>query len=82
MKRAGLLKKHICEKKIQISLMRRQKLSIFRFSHYKSMVTISCHSNQFLSERNKNKIYVEANVLSMYAKYQLHPSMVSEKKIF
>ena len=46
-KRRGLLNKHFCEKwKIQISPMRQKKLSISSFSHYKSMGTISCHSNQ------------------------------------
>ena len=55
----------------------------FQFSHYKSMGTISCHSNQSSYPTGiKNTKFVEANVLSMYAKFQLHPLMVSEKKIF
>ena len=55
----------------------------FQFSHYKSMGTICCHSNQsFYPTGIKNTTFVEANVLSMYAKFQLHPLMVSEKKIF
>ena len=46
----------------------------FHFSHYKSMGTISCHSNQSSYPTGiKNTTYVEANVL-IY--------MVSEKKIF
>ena len=46
----------------------------FHFSHYKSMGTISCHRNQSsYSTRIKNTIYVEANVLSMYAKFRLNP---------
>ena len=53
----------------------------FHFSHYKSMGTISCHSNQSSYQTGiKNTTYVKANVLSMYAKFRLH--MVSEKKIF
>ena len=28
---------------------------------------------QVLSDRNKNTTYIEANVLSMYAKFRLHP---------
>ena len=46
----------------------------FHFSHYKSMGTISCHSNQssYLTGI-KNTTYVEANVLSIYAKFWLHP---------
>ena len=40
----------------------------FHFSHYKSMGTISCHSNQSSYPTGiKNTINVEANVLSMYA---------------
>ena len=31
---------------------------------------------------NKNTIYVAANVINIYAKFQLHPFMASEKKIF
>ena len=46
----------------------------FHFSHYKSMGTISCHSNQTSYQtRIKHTIYVEANVLNMYVKFQLHP---------
>ena len=38
------------------------------------MEPISCHNNQSsYTTRTKNIIYVEANVLSMYAKFQLHP---------
>ena len=45
----------------------------FQFSHYKSMGTISCHSNQssYLTGK-KNTTFIEANVLSMHAKFQLH----------
>ena len=47
------------------------------------MGTISCHSKQSSYPTGiKNTTYVEANVLSMYAKFRLHPLMVSEKKIF
>ena len=46
----------------------------FHFSHYKSMGTISCHSSQSSYPTGiKNKTFVEANVLNMYAKFQLHP---------
>ena len=38
----------------------------FHFSHYKSMGTISCHSNQSSYPSGiKNTTYVEANVLSI-----------------
>ena len=38
------------------------------------MGTISCHSNQSSYRTGiKNTTYVEVNVLSMYAKFRLHP---------
>ena len=45
----------------------------FHFSHYKSMGTISCHSNQSYVTGIKNAIYVEAYIINIYAKYQLYP---------
>ena len=46
----------------------------FQFYHYKSMGTISCHSNKSSYPTGiKNTTFVEANVLSKYAKFQLHP---------
>ena len=46
MKHGGLLNKHICEKtnKSNISSETAETVN-FHFSHYKSMGTISCHSN-------------------------------------
>ena len=62
-KHGGLLNKHFCKKKIN-----------FHFSHYKSMETLSCHSNQSSYPTEiKNITFVEGNVLSKYAKFQLHP---------
>ena len=76
MKRGGLLNKHICEKYPNISNETAETVN-FHFSHYKSMGTISCHSNQSSYPTGMKKtIYVEANVINMYAKYQL---MVSDK---
>ena len=38
------------------------------------METLSCHSNQSgWATAIKNNIFVEANVMNMYAKFQLHP---------
>ena len=67
MQHGGLLNKHICDKKSNISSETAETVN-FQFSHYKSMGTISCHSN-----RIKNTTFVETNVLSKYAKFQLHP---------
>ena len=83
MKRKRLINKHFCKKNPNIP-NETEKMVNFLFSHYKSMGTISCHSNQSSYPTGiKNTTFVEANVLSMYAKFQLHiPLMVSEKKIF
>ena len=73
MQHGGLLNNHICEKKSNISSKTADTVN-FQFSHYKSMGTISCHSNQSSYPTGiKNTTFVEANVLSMYAKFQLHP---------
>ena len=45
----------------------------FHFSYYKSLESISCHCNQSYNPTKKNAIYVEADVINMFAKYQLHP---------
>ena len=46
----------------------------FHFSRYKFMETLSCHSNESTRAMTiKNTVYVEANVMNMYAKFQLHP---------
>ena len=72
-KRGGLLNKHICGKKSNISDETAETVN-FHFSHYKSMGNISCHSNQSSYPTGiKNINYVEANVLCMYVKFQLHP---------
>ena len=69
-----LLNKQISKNKFQISLLKQKKTVNFHFSHFKSMENISCHSNQSsYPTRIKNTNYVETNVLSMFAKFQLHP---------
>ena len=75
MQHGGLLNKHICEKKKSNIFRETAETVNFQFSHYKSMGTISCHSNQSsYPTRIKNTTFVEANVLIMYAKFKLHPS--------
>ena len=46
MNHRGLLKKHFCRKKNLNLCSETAKIANFHFSHYKSMETISCHSNQ------------------------------------
>ena len=42
----------------------------FQFSHYNSIGSLSCHNNQSSYPTGiKNTSFVEANVLSMYAKF-------------
>ena len=53
----------------------------FHFSHYKSMGTISCHSNQSSYPTGiKNTTYVEANVLRPKKKICVFP-VTSKKKL-
>ena len=63
---------NICEKNSNISNETAEKVN-FHFSQYKSMGTISCHSNQTYVTGIKKALYAEANVINMYAKYQLYP---------
>ena len=47
----------------------------FNFSHYKSMETLSCHSNQSAhATAIINNTFVEANAMNISAKFQLYPS--------
>ena len=74
MKHGGLLNKYFCKEKNSNIPNDLAEIVNFHFSHYKSMGTISCHSNESSYPTGiKNTIYVEANVLSMYAKFRLHP---------
>ena len=73
MKHGGLLNKYFCKKKSNIPNDLAEIVN-FHFSHYKSMGTVSCHSNQRSYPTGiKNTTYKDANILSMYAKFQLHP---------
>ena len=72
-KHGGPLNKHFCKKKSNIP-NDLAKIVNFHFSHYKSMETLSCHSNQSSYPTEiKNIPFVEGNVLSKYAKFRLHP---------
>ena len=72
-KHGGLLNKHFCKKKLNIPNDLAENVN-FHFSAYKSMETLSCHSNQSsYPTKKKNITFVEGNVLSKYAKFQLHP---------
>ena len=75
MKHGRLLNKHFCKKNSNTCIPRDlAEIVDFHFSNYKSMETLSCHSNQssYLTEI-KNITFVDGNVLSKYAKFRLHP---------
>ena len=66
---------------INISVKKKSNIPIdlaeivnFHYSHYKSIETLSCHSNQSSYPTEiKNIIFVDGNILSKYAKFELHP---------
>ena len=74
MKHGGLLNKHFYKKKSNIPNDLAEIVN-FHFSHYRSMETLSCYSNQssYPTEIKKNITFVEGNILSKYAKFRLHP---------
>ena len=71
-KSGELYNKHFCNSIIPYETV---EISNFHFSHYKSIETTSCHSNQssYPTRIKKNTTFVEGNVLCKYAKFQLHP---------
>ena len=73
-KHGGLLNKHFCKKNIPNIPNDLAEIVNIHFSHYKSMETLSCHSNQSsYPTKIKSIAFVEGNVLSKYAKLWLHP---------
>ena len=74
MKHGGLLNKHFCKKKKSNIPNDLAEIVNFHISHYKSMETLSGHSNQssYLI-KIKNITFVEGKVLSKYDKFRLHP---------
>ena len=79
MNRRGLLKKHFCRKKNLNICSETAKIATFHFSHYKSMETTSCHSNQSsYSIGTKNTIICSLKLYMLYVKY----FTASEKKSF
>ena len=74
MKHGGLLNKHFCKKKKSNIPKDLAEIVNFHFSHYKTMETLSCHSNHSTYPTEiKNITFVKGNVLSMYTKFRLHP---------
>ena len=58
-------------------------MAISTFPNYKYMESLSCHSNKSTwATTIKNINYVEANAMNIYAKFQIHRLMASEKKSF
>ena len=70
----GLLQQHFSKTFCQNIFSNTEINANFHFFHYKYMETLSCHSNESTwATTTKNIIYVEANVMNIYAKFQLHP---------
>ena len=73
----GLLQNHFSKTLFQNISSNTEINANFHFSHYKTMETLSCHSNENTwATTIKNIIFVEANVMNMYAKFQLHSPYV------
>ena len=71
MKRRGLLNKHFCKYFFQNILNETEKIVNFLFSHYKSMGTISCHSNQSSYPIGiKNTTFRSPLPIVLYVKYE------------
>ena len=69
----GLLQEHFSKTFVKISAVTEINAN-FHFFHYKSMETLSCHSNETTwATAIKNIIYVETNAMNKNAKFQLHP---------
>ena len=72
LKHGGLLNKFFC---IFLNIPNETaEIANFHFSHYKSMETLSSfEQRKQLEKDNKSITFVEGNVLSKYAEFQLHP---------
>ena len=83
MKHGGLLNKHFCKKKSNINNDLAEIVN-FCFSHYKSMETVSCHSNQssYPTEIKNITFVSRAKSLASMPSFGFILYMVSEKKIF
>ena len=48
------------------------------------METLSCHSNQseYATAIKKNNLFVKANAMNIFAKFQLYPHIVSGELMF
>ena len=68
----GLFKEHFC-KTLQNICSEIAIQANFHFSHYKSMITLSCHSNESTSATaTRIAAFVEANVINISTKTHLH----------
>ena len=76
----GLLQKHFCKTFFQNICSNTEINANFHFSIVSLWKLLSCHSNKSTcSTTIKNIFYVEANVMNMYAKFQLYRLTASEK---
>ena len=70
----GLLQKHFCKTFFKISAVTQKQIPISTFPIISLLKHLSCHSNESTwAITIRNTIYVAANVMNIYAKFQLHP---------
>ena len=72
--------RNISLKHLSKQLQWNSKKTYFNFSHYKSMQTLSCHSDKCTwAIATKNKLLVEAYIMNISWKFQFHSLMASER---
>ena len=83
MKRRGLLNKHFCKQNPNIP-KKTEKIVNFLFSHYKSMGTKSCHSNQssYPTGKKQTKLFVPPTYRCYIGNMRRIGPAASEKKSF
>ena len=67
--------RNISEKLLSKYLQWDRNICLIPLSHYKSIENICCHSDEstWATAIKKNKMFVEANVMNISTKFQLHP---------
>ena len=74
--------RNISEKFCQTVCSKIEIKAYFHFSHYKSMETLSCHSDESIYATAIKHIFVEANIINISQSFSFISLMVSEEMIF
>ena len=80
----GLLKEHFCKTFIKYICSDTAINANFHFSHYKSMVTISCHSNQssYPIETKKNFFFSFPRPIDFICEIWLRIGSIASEEMF